>query len=63
MYSRGLDLTNPEVTPIGPGCRTCDRLRCPQRSSPRVGRPLLVDASRGRFVPYPTKTPAVPGEA
>ncbi|MFA5710644.1 short-chain fatty acyl-CoA regulator family protein [Mycolicibacterium sp.] len=63
VYSRGLDLTNPEVTPIGPGCRTCDRLRCPQRSSPRVGRPLLVDASRGRFVPYPTKTPAVPGEA
>ncbi len=57
VYSRGLDLTHPDVTPIGPGCRTCDRLRCPQRSSPRVGRALLVDATRGRFVPYPTKTP------
>lgn len=62
VYSRGLDLADPDVTPIGPGCRTCDRPRCPQRSSPPIGRALLVDATRGRFVPYPTKAPGNIGD-
>lgn len=62
IYSKGLDLVDPEVVPIGPGCRTCDRQRCPQRAVPPIGRQLAVDASRGRFVPYPLTFPGRPGE-
>ncbi|MFT4298965.1 MAG: short-chain fatty acyl-CoA regulator family protein [Aeromicrobium sp.] len=58
-YSKGLDLTTPDAVPIGPGCRTCDRPRCPQRAAPPIGRPLLVDESRGSFAPYPL-TPTIP---
>jgi predicted transcriptional regulator/transcriptional regulator with XRE-family HTH domain len=57
VYSRGLDLVDPDVMPIGPGCRTCDRQHCPQRATPPVGRQLLVDPERGRFVPYPLSFP------
>lgn len=53
VYSKGLDLSDPDVVPIGPGCRTCDRQRCPQRATPPIGRQLAVDPARGRFVPYP----------
>ncbi|KPM55430.1 Cro/Cl family transcriptional regulator [Frankia sp. R43] len=55
VYSKGLDLARPEVVPIGPGCRTCDRGDCPQRAAPPIGRPLLVDESRGSFNPYPLR--------
>jgi hypothetical protein len=48
---------DPDVMPIGPGCRTCDRQHCPQRATPPVGRQLLVDPERGRFVPYPLSFP------
>lgn len=34
VYSRGLDLSPDMATPIGPGCRVCERLRCPQRAFP-----------------------------
>ncbi len=57
VYSKGLDLVDPNVVPIGPGCRTCDRQRCPQRATPPIGRQLVVDAARGRFVPYPLTFP------
>ena len=53
VYSLGLDLAHPDVMPIGPGCRTCDRPRCPQRAAPPIGRPLVVDESRSSFEPYP----------
>lgn len=61
VYSKGLDLVDPDVVPIGPGCRTCDRQRCPQRATPPIGRQLAVDATRGRFVPYPLTLPGMPG--
>ena len=61
VYSKGLDLVDPDVVPIGPGCRTCDRQRCPQRAAPPIGRPLAVDATRGRFVPYPLTLPGRTG--
>lgn len=57
VYSKGLDLVDPDVVPIGPGCRTCDRQRCPQRATPQIGRQLSVDVTRGRFVPYPLTSP------
>lgn len=53
VYSDGLDLTNPAApTPIGPGCKVCDRSNCPQRAFPAIGKPLEVDRHRTRFVPY-----------
>ncbi len=57
VYSRGMNLDDPTVaTPIGPGCRTCDRPRCPQRAAPPIGRPLAINEARSTFVPYPVDT-------
>lgn len=54
VYSRGLDLADPTlVTPIGMGCKVCDRPACPQRAFPTMGRPLTVDENSSTFVPYP----------
>ena len=51
--ARGIDLTGPGATPIGPGCRACTRPDCPQRAHPPAGRPLLMtDRERG-LNPYP----------
>lgn len=53
VYSKGLDLTDPSAaTPIGGGCRVCERASCPQRAFPAIGRPLAVDENRSRFEPY-----------
>jgi hypothetical protein len=54
VYARGLDLRDPGLaTPIGMGCKTCERPNCPQRAFPTVGRPLDVDHDRSTFDPYP----------
>lgn len=53
VYARGLDLGAPAAaTPIGTGCKVCERPACPQRAFPPLGRKLLVDERRGRFEPY-----------
>ncbi|MCH0538881.1 DUF2083 domain-containing protein [Streptomyces sp. MUM 203J] len=53
VYSEGLDLDNrAAATPIGMGCRACERLDCAQRALPPAGRPLSVDENTGGFVPY-----------
>lgn len=53
VYARGLDLRNPaQATPIGPGCKLCERPACPQRAFPMVGRPLAVTTDQARFAPY-----------
>lgn len=53
VYSKGLDLTDPSAaTPIGGGCRVCERAACPQRAFPSVGRPLIVDENYSQFEPY-----------
>jgi predicted transcriptional regulator/transcriptional regulator with XRE-family HTH domain len=53
VYSKGLDLRDPDVpTPIGAGCKVCEREACPQRAFPFVGRPLDVDENQSRFMPY-----------
>jgi XRE family transcriptional regulator, fatty acid utilization regulator len=53
VYSDGLDLKNPAAaTPIGAGCKICDRPACPQRAFPPMGRPLRVDENRSAFAPY-----------
>lgn len=54
VYSDGLDLDNAAAaTPIGMGCRLCERLDCPQRAVPPLGLPLRIDQNSGTFVPYP----------
>ena len=53
IYARGLDLTAPEVTPIGPACRLCHRHPCAERAAPPVDRPLTVDDWSKSVSPYP----------
>ncbi|MFD5885761.1 short-chain fatty acyl-CoA regulator family protein [Streptomyces sp. NPDC060334] len=54
VYADGLDLDNAAAaTPIGMGCRLCERLDCPQRAVPPLGRPLAVDENSSTFIPYP----------
>ena len=53
VYSRGLDLRNVDAaTPIGMGCKVCERDACPQRAFPFVGKPLKVNENESGFVPY-----------
>ncbi|MDP0396495.1 short-chain fatty acyl-CoA regulator family protein [Tsukamurella strandjordii] len=53
VYSRGLALDDPEsFTPIGAGCKVCDRPRCAQRAFPQLGRPIAVDPNRAEPIPY-----------
>jgi len=52
-YVRGLDLTAPEVTPIGPACRLCHRHPCAERAAPPVDRPLVVDDWAKSISPWP----------
>ncbi|MEV6401237.1 short-chain fatty acyl-CoA regulator family protein [Streptomyces sp. NPDC051907] len=60
VYSDGLDLDNAgAATPIGMGCRICERLDCPQRAVPPLGRPLAIDEKSSTFVPYPVADGAV----
>ena len=55
VYSKGLDLGDAaSATPIGAGCRVCERPSCPQRAFPPIGRALTIDENRSRFAPYPT---------
>lgn len=54
VYSRGLNLADPEAaTPIGPGCKLCERPACPQRAFPPIGRPLAISENDSRATPYP----------
>ena len=53
VYSDGLDLANKAAaTPIGMGCRVRERLDCPQRATPPLGRTFAVDENASSFVPY-----------
>ncbi len=52
-YADGLDLADPYVTPIGPACTLCPRLRCPQRAAAPAGRTLTLSELRKTISPYP----------
>lgn len=53
VYSKGLRLDDAEArTPIGAGCRICDRPACPQRAFPPVTHALHIDETKSTFVPY-----------
>ncbi|HKT14138.1 MAG TPA: short-chain fatty acyl-CoA regulator family protein [Allosphingosinicella sp.] len=53
VYADGIDLKNPYVTPIGPACLICPRVRCPQRAAAPAGRTLMVNESQKSVSPYP----------
>jgi XRE family transcriptional regulator, fatty acid utilization regulator len=58
VYSEGLDLAgspNVAATPIGAGCRVCERDNCPQRAFPALGRALDIDEHRSTVSPYLVK--------
>jgi len=52
-YARGLDLSDPAVTPVGPACRICERPACPQRAAEPASRSLAVDEFQKTVSPYP----------
>ena len=52
-YSKGIALDDPEAaTPIGAGCKVCDREECPQRAYPALGSHLRIDENVRQFAPY-----------
>lgn len=54
VYAKGLDLYDSDVpTPIGMGCRVCERPQCSQRAFPYIGRELDINEGVSGFVPYP----------
>jgi predicted transcriptional regulator/transcriptional regulator with XRE-family HTH domain len=55
VYSKGLDLSSDSATPIGAGCRVCERDNCPQRAFPALGRALDLDEHRSTVSPYLVK--------
>lgn len=58
VYSQGLNLHDADAaTPIGMGCKICERANCPQRAFPAIGRDLRIDEQSSTFVPYPVVRP------
>jgi len=53
VYSDGLDIADPHVTPIGPACALCPRIRCPQRAAAPAGRTLAINEMQKTISPYP----------
>jgi predicted transcriptional regulator/transcriptional regulator with XRE-family HTH domain len=53
VYATGLDLRDPAAaTPIGAGCKVCEREDCAQRAFPAIGRELQVNENVRQFAPY-----------
>ena len=52
-YARGLDLDQPETTPIGSACRLCPRHPCAERAAPPVHAELQIDAWSKSVSPWP----------
>ncbi|MGH3969791.1 MAG: short-chain fatty acyl-CoA regulator family protein, partial [Mycobacterium sp.] len=57
VYSEGLDLSGDNATPIGAGCRVCERDNCPQRAFPALGRALDLNEHRSTVSPYLVQQP------
>ncbi|MDT0447715.1 short-chain fatty acyl-CoA regulator family protein [Streptomyces hesseae] len=54
VYAEGVALDDSRAaTPIGLGCRICERRDCAQRARPPAGGRLVVDPDRRTRVPYP----------
>ena len=53
LYADGVDPAGPVVTPIGPACAICPRVRCPQRAAAPAGRRLALNEMQKTISPYP----------
>ncbi|MFC3174223.1 short-chain fatty acyl-CoA regulator family protein [Novosphingobium bradum] len=51
-YARGIDPAGVPATPIGIGCRLCQRAACTARALPPIGRELAADDQRAGAAPY-----------
>ncbi|MGK2285347.1 helix-turn-helix domain-containing protein [Pedomonas sp. V897] len=60
VYSRGIDLDNPNATPIGVNCALCEREACRQRSQPPLSRTLIIDERSRGATPYRFAEPGMP---
>ncbi|MFH5211652.1 acetate metabolism transcriptional regulator RamB [Antrihabitans sp. NCIMB 15449] len=52
VYADGLDLDDAKATPIGAGCRVCERSDCPQRAFPPLGKVLDISEHQSSVSPY-----------
>lgn len=53
VYAKGLDLSDPDsATPIGPGCKLCEREGCAQRAFPALGKQLRIEENERSSEPY-----------
>ncbi len=53
VYADGLEIgPQAQVTPIGAGCRVCERVSCAQRAFPALGATLQIDEHRSTISPY-----------
>ncbi|RAY11521.1 Cro/Cl family transcriptional regulator [Actinomadura craniellae] len=52
VYADGHDLKRPATTPIGLGCKVCDRPACPQRAFPPTGDAAPADEHTSALTPY-----------
>lgn len=53
VYAKGMDLSDPDAaTPIGAGCKVCERADCAQRAFPAIDKPLVVDEAVASITPY-----------
>ena len=52
VFARGLALARDSALPIGPGCRLCHVMNCPQRSLPPRGVRLTFDRVQRTATPY-----------
>ncbi|WP_278313633.1 acetate metabolism transcriptional regulator RamB [Lolliginicoccus levis] len=62
VYSDGLDIGSGGIaTPIGVGCRICERERCPQRAFPTIGKDVDLDEHHSMIAPYVIQGSGQPG--
>ena len=56
VYTRGLNVHNSAfATPIGIGCEVCERIDCPQRAFPPLGRRSWL-TKQSLVAPYAAST-------
>lgn len=58
VLARGVSLRTEDAVPIGPGCRRCHIVGCPQRSLPPGGRKLTFDRMRRGNTPFEFDEPS-----
>jgi predicted transcriptional regulator len=53
IYSRGLNMISPAIVEVGPACRICERVLCPQRAATPVNKAALVVETTKSVTSFP----------